>query len=858
MLELQWESELVKQSFTHENESAEPGFYRVKLNNDILVELTCSKRSGVHRYTFPKGTVPLILLDLLHRDPVLDAEITIVDDKNVQGMRHSSAWAVNQKLFFHIQFSHAFTETIANPTHINMRKAFLFENVEGPVTLWVGLSSTSAEAAKRNLMAESATKTFDNVREEIQTEWEKELGKIEITATDNQKSIFYSALYHSMIVPNIFSDVDGRYRGMDGEVHAADGDHYTVFSLWDTYRAAHPLYTLIDHQRTADFLRTFDRMFSQTGRLPIWELAGNETECMIGYHGASVIADAQMKGLSPLSDERALEMMTKSSEYPLFGMKEYREKMYLDIEDEPESVSKTLEYGYDDFCVAQVARKANRLDVARRYDRYSLAYRNLLDENGFMQPRSNGRRMIDFDPLEVNSHYTEANSWQYSFYAPHDLEGYKKALGGEKALENQLDALFNAELETTGRTQADITGLIGQYAHGNEPSHHIAYLYSTTDSPYKTQEKVKQILEQMYHNAPDGLSGNEDCGQMSAWYVLSSLGFYPVCPGDPTYVFGYPALEKAKVLLGNGNILIIKRKGTGNYISSVQFNQQDWPYLYINHRDLMKGGELVFQMSSRPSTWGSPDSSRYSTAVNEDYLPSPILNYSSPVFFDSLQISWQNPLDAEVRIVHLSAAKDNTKEVKSVAIKENSTLIKESGRWQIYFQKGKLVSPPTIFEVHKRENHYAAQWTNVPNTQYQAGGPDALIDEVYGDEEWRKGRWIGIQDDSFIAEIDLLQLKQIDALGLNCLQDVRSWIVFPRRVAFYGKRNASDTWKFIGENLIGDRSNEEGSSIVEFKIPVKESFRYIKVHAEPFGPLPDWHPGAGNPSFIFIDELNIR
>lgn len=849
MIDLNWESEDVKQAFDHANENASPGFYSVELSNEILVELTASPRVGVHRYTFPKGSSPYVLIDLLHRDRVLDASIEMLDDKNIKGHRRSSAWAVDQNVFFHIRLSQSMKELIDDPENPDWRKALRFKKLKKPLIIWVGLSSTSTDGALLNLEAEADEKSFDDILEETAKSWTAELSKIEVEGSYEQKHIFYSALYHTMIVPNLFSDIDGHYRGMDGEVHRADGDHYTVFSLWDTYRAAHPLYTLIDHKRTADYLHTFDRMYSETERLPVWELAANETNCMIGYHAASVIADALVKGLSPLSPERTLEMVKGSSIYPDFGMSAYRQKGYLDVQDEHESVSKTLEYGYDDFCVATIAERAGSQSDAEHYQRSSLAYRNIMNDDGFMQARDEGTWLKGFEPREVNNHFTEANSWQYSFYVPHDLAGFMERLGGAQALENQLDQLFSASQLTTGRDQADITGLIGQYAHGNEPSHHIAYLYNTAGIPHKTQEKVKQILDELYHNAPDGLSGNEDCGQMSAWYILSSMGFYPVCPGDARYVIGYPLFEKVRLTMGNGKILNISKKGEGDYIQSVSLNGRDWPYNYLFHHDLMAGGSLEFEMGIEPSSWGSESEFRYHTEVKAAYLSAPVLEYESPVFFDSTSIRWTNPDDLSI---YFRSNEGQWKELDADHLK-----VDESGQLDFaFFEEGQIGAISSV-KLHRRRNHYNAKWINTPNVQYQAGGPDALVDEVFGDEEWRKGRWVGIQGESFIAEVDLGEVQVINALGLSCLQDVGSWIVFPKKVAFFGKREVEDQWTFLGDYAVGDRSEEEESLTEVFRIPLNDSYRYIQVQAEQFGPLPNWHPGAASPSFIFVDEIKI-
>lgn len=850
MTELAWNAEEVKQGFSHDHEEAHPGYYSVELYNGVEVALTASPRVGVHRYTFPKGTSAYVLIDLLHRDQLLSASLEVIDERNLNGHRHSTAWARNQQFFFHLRTSEPWEEVLSDAKHENHRKALRFKRLKKPLTIWVGLSSTSAEAALRNLEAEAGHQSFEEVQANTRALWEAELGKIEIEGSEEQKRIFYTALYHTQIVPNVFNDVDGQYRGMDQQIHQAETDHYTVFSLWDTYRATHPLYTLIDHQRTADFLHTFDRMQQQTGRLPVWELAGNETECMIGYHGASVLADAVAKNLSPLAPQRALAMALESAQYGAFGMDIFRKKGFLEIEDEHESVSKTLEYAYDDFCVAVLADAAAEPEIAETYRQSAQAYRHVLDAEGFMHPRSNGRWLPDFDPRQVNSHFTEANSWQYSFYVPHDLQGYINQLGGAARLEAQLDALFTADENTTGRQQADITGLIGQYAHGNEPSHHIAYLYNAIGKPHKTQERVRQILEEQYHDQPDGLSGNEDCGQMSAWYVWSSLGFYPLCPGDPNYVIGYPLFPRATVQLGNGRKLLLSTRGSGNYIQSIRWNGEIWRANFISHQRLMEGGEMEFYLAEQPTEWGTQYEERYNTWLGREVSPVPVLAFDREVFTDSLLVSWSTRSDAEAWL------RWNEEEWQPAA--GDHVWIKESGTLSIVEQINGRRSAVNQAHFHRRSQQFVARWINEPGAEYRAGGPEALVDEVLGDEEWRKGRWIGVQGRPFIAEIDLLEPQTLGTVGLSCLQDVRSWIVFPTQIAFYGKLEQEENWRLLGEFQVGDRIQEEGCFKEAFTLPLMQSCRYLRVEAMQYGTLPDWHLGAGNQSHLFVDEVLIE
>ena len=517
-------------TFRHSNEKASPGYYEVKLDNGILARLTVGRRAAIHEYTFPKGSVPRITLDLNHRDYVSACKIEY-DHGICTGFRKSDSWARGQEVHFYIDFPGPPVSS-CEITDGGRKAVFTFPDGTRRVRLQVALSSVSSENACYNLW-EEAPAGFEAMRKSTAKAWEAYLKKVPCPYKDKEhKTRFYTALYHTAIHPSLYSDADGSYRGMDGKVHRADGwERYTVFSLWDTFRGLHPLLTEIEPERTVDFIRSMLSIYDEAGKLPVWELSGWETNCMIGYNSAPVIADAIMHGLQGFDYEHAFRALVASAHNPEFGLDSFRRNGLVLADDEHESVSKTLEYAFDDWCVAQVALKLGHMAEYEEFMKSSQYWKNVLDpETKFMRARLNGRWYKPFDPREVNNNYTEANSWQYSFFVPQDIPGLIEALGGPEAFEARLDALFDAPEQTTGRTQADITGQIGQYAHGNEPSHHIAYLYDYIGKPEKRQARVDQILETLYTSAPDGLCGNEDCGQMSAWYVLSSLGKYPVCP----------------------------------------------------------------------------------------------------------------------------------------------------------------------------------------------------------------------------------------------------------------------------------------------------------------------------------------
>ena len=558
--------------FSHANEKASPGYYEVYLDDTkVLARLSAGRRIAIHEYSF-YGT-PLLSVDLSHRDPLEDYEIK-VEDNACYGHRTSNSWARHQKVYFYMEFSRPVVK--ADIQGVKAVISFLPDKVTpAKVYVRVGISSVSCENAKANLHSDYP-KSLKALKKSTEKAWNEYLAKVDCPYRDKEhKTRFYTALYHTAIHPSLYSDVNGEYRGMDGKVHRTDGwDRYTVFSLWDTFRGLHPLLTEIEPERTVDFIRSMLSIYDEAGKLPVWELSGWETNCMIGYNSAPVIADAIMRGLQGFDYEAAFRALVASAHNPEFGLDSFRRNGLVLADDEHESVSKTLEYAFDDWCVAQVALKLGHTAEYEEFMKSSQYWKNVLDpETKFMRARLNGRWYKPFDPREVNNNYTEANSWQYSFFVPHDIPGLIDALGGPEAFEARLDALFDAPEQTTGRTQADITGQIGQYAHGNEPSHHIAYLYDAVGRPDKRQARVNQILETLYSSAPDGLCGNEDCGQMSAWYVLSSLGKYPVCPvgdsqsrpGATAPIVTNPAFVMDNDIFTDSLIVAIQGEGTIYY-----------------------------------------------------------------------------------------------------------------------------------------------------------------------------------------------------------------------------------------------------------------------------------------------------
>ena len=847
-----------KSKFSHDKEIAEPGYYKVHLDEtNIDVELTVSKRSGIHKYSFNETQQDYIILDLEHRDQLLAHQIEQISPTVIQGFRHSKAWATNQKLFFYIELSHEVLlqyPASKNPT----KTAMSIHNPKNEhVYVKIGISAVDIEGAKKNLYEEIGDKTFNEVKKVAQETWENQLEKIVIEDKNKDNKVnFYTAMYHAMIAPNLYQDVDSRYRGMDLEIHKTnDFDYYTVFSLWDTYRAAHPLYTIIEQDRTNDFINTFLAKYDEGGIMPIWDLSACYTGCMIGYHAVPVIADAYLKGIKNYDTEKALQAMIYSATRDKLGLESYKNYGFIPVEKESESVSKTLEYAYDDWTIAQMAKAMNKEKVYKTYSERAQYYKNIFDPSSqFMRGRFRNTWFAPFDPYEVNFNYTEANSWQYSFYVPQDISGFMDLLGGKKALENQLDKLFTAKNETSGRNQADITGLIGQYAHGNEPSHHMAYLYNFVNKPYKTQEKVHQILTELYTNTPDGISGNEDCGQMSAWYIFSSLGFYPVTPASNQYIIGSPLFNKATINLENGKTFTVEMvyKSEENiYIKSAKLNGKNYEYSYINHNDIVNGGTLVFEMTNTPSNWGAKDEFIPSTSIKEHKIvPAPFIAKGDIAFKESTEVELKS-VDAAANI-YFSLGDNYKKYSNPITISEKATL-------QVYAEKNGVKSAVITTDFYKIDPNIKIKLEAKYANQYNAGGDNALIDGIKGTEDFRTGTWQGYWNEDVIATVDLESIKEVKEVSINFLRDQRSWIFLPTQVEIFQSKDGKSFTKIKTWEAPKPYNTDE-VELTTVSINKNIKTRYIKVVAKKLGELPKWHLGYPHDgrSWIFIDEIEIK
>ncbi len=628
--------------FCHDTEVASPGYYEVMLSDyGVKAQLTATKRVGVHKYTFENPNDAHLLIDMQHgiynyNGKTLWSYLRVESPTLVTGYTITNGWAQTKYTYFAMQLSEPITnygyrdnEKVKyngghrkfNPTsnfpEMGGRKLVAFFDFDLAKTkqleVKVALSAVSTEGALKNLKAETEGKSFDQILSETRNEWNEKLGIIEAEGSDDQIAMLYTSLYHTMINPSIYMDVDGQYRGIDHNIHKAEGfENYTVFSLWDTYRALHPLLNIINPQHNTHMMHSMLAHYEQSVHkvLPVWSLMGNENWCMVGYHGVSVLSDAIAKGIK-VDLKKALKAMDNSATLPYYtGMEDYLKLGYVPFDNLGHSVSVTLEYAYDDWCIYQAALKEGNSTLAEKYRKRALNYRNVFNsETGFSHPRyRNGEWKQPFDMLKtMKEGYDEGNCWNYSFYVPHDVKGLMQLMGGDKKFVANLDTVFTMHIpkqyfgDSEDVSEATV---MGGYVHGNEPSHHIAYLYNWSSQPWKTQYWVREIMNRMFKNNIDGLCGNDDCGQMSAWYVFTAMGFYPVCPGSDQYVFGAPYLPYMKVALGNGNTLVIrapKVSDKNRYVKSITFNGKPITKNYIDHSDLMKGGELVFDMQSRPN-----------------------------------------------------------------------------------------------------------------------------------------------------------------------------------------------------------------------------------------------------------------
>lgn len=860
--------------FSHNNEKASPGFYSVFLSDHkINVELTVTERTGFHKYTFNSNKNKKIIIDLEHgiSDKTIESKIELVNLNTISGFRRSKGWASDHTIYFYVEFSEKIKNIFISDKNKNISeksytgnivKGVLVFNDESKKEIYVkiGISHVSIEGARNNLIKENPNWDFDKIKLLAQNKWEKELNRIKVKTTqEDLLTKFYTAFYHSMIAPNIYSDNNGDYTGMDRKTHNSNQTQYTVFSLWDTYRALHPLLTITDSKRTEEFVNSILTKYDNFNLLPVWELAGNETNCMIGYHAVPVLLDSYVKGIGNIDIHKILKSVKSSGEQNIRSTDIYRNYGMIPSEIDNEGVSKTLEYAYDDWCISEIAKLAGDKKTSELYFERSKNYINYFDsETKFMRPKRNGKWIDNFNPSAVTTDFTEANSWQYTFSVQHDIPGLIDLYNGKKGISKKLDELFFTNSKLDGRHQPDITGLIGQYAHGNEPSHHVAYLYNYLNESWKTQEKVRMICDSLYKVGPEGLSGNDDCGQLSAWYVFSTIGFYPVTPGSDKYIIGSPVFDEVEILLDNGKVCKIITQNNSKinkYIQSVYLNNKVYNKPFFTHKDLMKGSEIKFLMASTPNkNWGN-DNDDLLKKKKIKKLPQPVLAKGEILFEDETMIKI-DPIVKESNVYYTLDGSEPTieseKYLNPFYIKEKCVLKFKS------FKDGFKPGSTNQIQFNKIKNNWKIDLRSDYHSSYPGGGESTLIDGIRGGKNFRTGSWQGYEGKDFEAVIDLGEITEINKLGAGFYQDIGVWIFMPKKIKFYtsiDNKNFNETAVINNDVIL----NKNGVIIKDLFSKIKSvKARYVKVIVESQKVCPDWHSGSGLNCFIFIDEIIIE
>lgn len=868
--------------FDHKDEIAKAGYYKVFLKDyNVTAELTTTERVGIHKYSYAQTNEANVIIDLVHgiSDRVTEGCVNLMDSKTVQGYRRSTGWAKDHTVYFYAVFSESFNEAKVfvdgkpvnrgdeiikqDITGKNIKAVIQFTQLDGrSVTVKVGISHTSVEGAKANYEAEAKNKTFEQIKTEAEKKWETQLAKIDVeTKNEDRKTVFYTAMYHSFLAPSLLNDVTGEYIGMDKKIYNAKKRNvYTVFSLWDTFRAVHPLYSIIEQKRTSDIIDTFLRKYNEAGILPEWELVANETYCMIGYHTIPVIVDAFVKGIKNYDINKIYEAMKKRAETEFQGIESYKKYGYISSDQESASVSRTLEYAYDDWCIAEMAKILGKKADYEYYIKKAANYKNLFDQSlNLMRPKLNGKWKEPFDPFAVTFDYTEANSWQYTFFVPQDIKGLIKLMGGRDKFYNKLNELFTMPSNLTGRHQPDISGLIGQYAHGNEPSHNFAYLFNYAGKPWETQHKVRLVMDSLYKTGVEGLCGNDDCGQMSAWYVFSSLGFYPVTPGKNYYDLGSPEFDKAVINLENGKkftIIAHNNSAKNIYVQKIILNGKEYAKSYLSHTDINKGGKIEFFMSDKPNTTRATDEKDIAdSSIPEKILRVPVITSGERSFKDYTIVTIESPDEGGVIYYTTDGSEPDQKSTKYTAplrIESSTRFIAKA------FKDGISESWPLVAEFSKNNLDCTIKLNTKYSESYTAGGDKALVDGIKGANSFRTGAWQGYEGINLDAEVDLGLVKPVTNISINFLQEWGSWIFMPKEVQFFGSVDGNK-FELIGKALNTTKEDEGGSVIRKFEVnTTSKNYRFIKVIGVNRGVCPSWHPGAGGKAWIFADEISIN
>ncbi len=859
-----------KSHFKKENEKASAGYYSVFLDDyGVNVELTATRRAGFQRYTFKNSDTVNILVDLqpgVVSSQILDAEVRIINDHEIAGYRHVKGWAKNRYIYFYSSFSKPFLSTavvidgkiyknkkVAGGTDVKVILTYKTDKDE-PVLIKTGISYTGIAGASNNLQREIYDWDFDQIKTNAHYAWYNQLSRIKVSGkSERDKTVFYTALYHSFLAPNIASDIDFKYRSHDGKIKRDDSfTMHTVFSLWDTFRALHPLFTIVQRKRTVDLINSMLDMYKADGLLPVWELAANETNCMIGYHAVSVIADAYIKGIHDFDARMALRAMDETASADHFGLRFYKTKGYIPADKAGESVSRTLEYAYDDWCIARFAQQLNDTVLYKKYIKRAQYYKNIFDKkSGFFRGKSNGTFISPFDPTQVNFTLTEANTWQYNFFVPQDINTLSEILGGDINFDKKLDSLFTVT-GLTGRKQSDITGLIGQYAHGNEPSHHMAYLYNFVGKPWKTQKIVHRIMTELYDDTPGGLAGNEDCGQMSAWYVLSAMGFYPVTPGSVDYVLGTPRFDTVVINLENKRKFKIfaKNLSPGNfYVQNVKYNGKNYNKSYITHDMIMSGGTLTFEMGDKPAeNFGELKNARPKSKIDDNLItPVPFFVAGGKTFDKTMDVAAGDLYGDALLYVDINNSGFKPYD-KPITIDGNANF----RAYCVWQGKKSFVEDARFIKISQ---DVKVVYKTFYDSQYTGGGDKALVNGLRGGKNFRTGNWQGFHGVNLEVMVDFGKNIKPGKIGIEFLQDTPSFIFMPLKVHF---EVSEDGKKFTGAGTcINDVDEHVTEPVLKtfYSKKLNSAVRYVKIVAENRGICPEWHRGAGEKAWLFADEI---
>ncbi len=885
--------------FSHDREEATAGYYSVVLDDyNVKVELTCTPRVGFHRYTFNSAGQGNVIIDPTHNimENVMETEVEILSDTEIRGWKHCNGEGGDRKVYFYAKFSKPFeksgvaiNDTIQKSlSKVTNRKVKAFVSfkleVGEKVNVKVALSHVSYAGAKANFDAEAVGITFDQVWAKAKNLWEEKMNKVHIeTDKISDKRNFYTALYHSMISPNLISDVTGEYV-VEGEVYHSDFNQYSNFSTWDTYRAVHPLMAIIEQEKTTDFVNSLASRHSDSKvGLPVWECLGHDNVCMIGYSTVSVITDAIMKDIPGIDYQAAYNAMRAaafnlekhSNTYDVNGM-----NYYIKMDFVPgkigSSVSKTTEYNYYDWCISQVARKLAKNDDMHLFRQRSKGYRNLFDrKSGYLLPKLQNGKLVEVDMSKWDGlvhNYVSGNIWGYSSYVPHDMGYLIRLHGGYHKFASWLDEIFTDTTEIGGSQHVDISGFIGKYGHGDEPSHQMPYLYVHAGQPWKTQKRVREILTRFYHDHPAGLNNNDDLGQMSSWYIFGALGFYPVCPGSNQYQVGSPAYQKASINLENGNVFTVVAKNNSDqnvYIQSAKFNGEEYTKPFITYQQIKNGGELVFEMGNQPNkNWGNAKADleeMYGMKSLDDYKlheeKQVLMPYSNDSTFSFEKSKWVellcNTEGAEIRYT-IDGSEPNLKSQKyehPVQIRKDAMVkakafkkgLKESGTFIVQYLKGIPFNAETGYPKVTVEGN---------DIGYGNKTGVLLLDGGFGSTTFNDGFWTGIDLKDMNVDIDLGTTRSISEVKPGILIYPGAWIFNPNKIEVYVS-NDQENYHLI-KNISMDSPEDERRFIVRPSIQFQAvKCRFIKVKFKN-GPIPDWHMAGGRKHWIFVDEILIN